>query len=365
MSLINALNDRQKEGRLRALKPKEIGIDFYSNDYLGMARNTLFQDRLVNIINNNPRILLGATGSRLISGNSKITETVETYIANIHGVERALVFSSGYSANLALYSSILKRTDTVILDELVHRSVIDGCRLGLGTTWKFKHNNLEHLEHLLKKSKGAIYVGVESIYSMDGDFASLKEIAILCKRYKANLIVDEAHAFAVYGIGIVDELGIQDMVFATVITYGKAMGLHGAAILGSNIMINYLINYASTFIYTTAMPDFHALSIQEGYEFIANNTQLKDELFTNIKLYKSLITSCNTSNSAIQPFIISELEARNELINSLKESGILCYAISSPTVAKGSERLRVCLHSFNTKEEIQLLSTIINNCVYE
>jgi len=366
MSIIDGLflelQNRKREGRYRQLKKQKQGVDFFSNDYLGFARSEGFKSRLHDILLQYPYSILGATGSRLISGNSDLHMEIEQSVASQHGFESALLFPSGYNANLSLFSTLPKRGDTIILDEKVHRSVYDGCRLSAAVRWKFRHNDLAQLEDLLKKAKGRIWVGIESLYSMDGDFASIQEIAALCKQYAAALIVDEAHAIGTCGLGLVDHYNLQDQVFVTVITYGKAMGLSGASVLGSSCLIDYLINYSTTFIYSTGLPDFHALGIQASYEFLRDNRLLVNSLQENIKQYNHIKTSDSIPfRSPIIPVRFSEPRNLDRAIGLLENQGILGYAIKYPTVPKGEEMLRISMHAFNTREEIELLK----NCLKE
>lgn len=287
---------------------------------------------------------------------------IEQSVASQHGFESALLFPSGYSANLSLFSTLPKKGDTIILDEKVHRSVYDGCRLSAAVRWKFRHNELAQLEDLLKKAKGRIWVGIESLYSMDGDFAPIQKIAALCKQYAAALIVDEAHAIGTCGLGLVDHYNLQDLIFATVITYGKAMGLSGASVLGSKCLIDYLVNYSSTFIYSTGLPGFHALSIRASYEFFRNNMHLISVLQENIKQCDHVKESDSIPfRSPIIPVRFSEPRDLDMATGLLEKQGILGYAIKYPTVPKGEEMLRISMHAFNSREEIELLK----NCLKE
>ncbi len=350
------LQNREITGRYRQLRKERQGIDFFSNDYLGFARNEEFKARLHALVLQYPESILGATGSRLISGNSDLQIEIEQFIANQHGFESALLFPAGYNANLALFSTLPKKFDTILLDEKVHRSVYDGCRLSPANRWKFRHNNLDHLEELLKKATGHIWVGIESLYSMDGDFAPIQDIAALCEHYSAALIVDEAHAIGTCGLGLVDHFGLQNQVFATVITYGKAMGLSGASILGSSSLIAYLINYSSTFIYTTGMPDFHALAIKASYDFLKDNELLINGLQTNVKQFHPIEeVDANPFRSPIIPIRFPDTRDLEKAVELLEKQRILSYAIKHPTVPKEEEMLRISIHSFNTKEEIGLL----------
>lgn len=355
--LHKSLIDRTEQGILRRLKVSREGIDFYSNDYLGLSRHPEFQNMLLHSLTADPSLLTGATGSRLISGNTVQIMKAEHLIAQNHQAEAALLFPSGFMANLALFSSLPQRGDTLLIDEYIHRSVRDGARLSAAKYYKFRHNDLYHLELLLKKARGTVFIAIESLYSMEGDLAPLEEIITLTERYGAALIVDEAHAFGVFGYGLIAQKKMQDKVFATVVTYGKAMGLHGAAILGSRSLISYLVNHAACFIYTTALNAGHASSILQGYDFLAGHPQLAQTLQARIRqLYTTGLTTFSSSKSPIQILLMPSGSAAKALQNELEEQQLLTFAVVSPTVAAGSERLRICLHAFNTAKEVHQLS---------
>lgn len=359
-----ALDKRKAEQTLRILKPKSEGIDFYSNDYLGFARNKELQNLLLKQINDNPHLLSGSTGSRLISGNSKEVIETENFISKEHQNESALLFSSGYNANLALFSTLPNRHDTIIVDEKIHRSVHDACKMSHARKLKFKHNDVVDLEQVLKRQNGNCYVAIESLYSMDGDFAPIREIAEIAKKYNAFLIVDEAHSFGVFGYGLVEKHQLQTRVLATVITYGKALGSHGAAILCDEVVKSYLVNFASPFIYTTAAQDIQWRSIKTGYEFLKKNSNLSSSLQQNIKVFhQQNIKTPSSENSPIQAVLVSDNHRLKDLQDTLLSEGFLTYAVFSPTVKQGTERLRICLHSFNTEEEIIGLTTIIKGFI--
>lgn len=356
------LKNRKQNGTLRTLETRKDGVDFYSNDYLGLARNNEFQNLLVKTVQENPRLLTGSTGSRLISGNTETVTKTENFIAKVHQYELALLFPSGYNANLALFSALPGRHDTIIIDEKIHRSIHDACKMSNCRKLKFKHNDCDHLESILKRQKGKIYIAIESLYSMDGDIAPLPEIAELAERYNAGLIVDEAHAFGVFGYGFVDQLELQRKVLATLVTYGKALGTHGAAILTNNLMKHYLVNFSSPFIYTTSSHDFLWMSIFKGYHFFNENRKLSTQLFENIKIFRNQnIKTPSHENSPIQAIMIPDNEQLRRLKNTLSDNGFLAYAIFSPTVKEGTERLRICLHSFNKTEEIIGLTKVIKD----
>ncbi|MGJ1434118.1 aminotransferase class I/II-fold pyridoxal phosphate-dependent enzyme [Sphingobacterium spiritivorum] len=365
-NLSHLLNDKLKlradKGNLRSLKIPEQGIDFFSNDYLGLARNPAFHKQLSEEINADPSILGGATGSRLISGNSVEKMRAEQEIAVFHGYPASLLFASGYMANLALLSALPGRGDTILMDELIHRSVHDGASLSAAQKWKFKHNDLNSLEDKLRRASGQSYVVVESLYSMDGDFASLNELVVLTRRYNAALIVDEAHAFGVFGYGLVHQYGLQKHVFATVITYGKALGAHGAAVLGEELLKSYLVNFASAFIYSTACPDLFARHIRLGYAFLNEHSEFSAQLKRRIAYFRQKkISSASDPLSPVQAIIIPRHEVLIHLQQRLQKNGLQVYAIYSPTVREEQERLRICLHQYNTEEEIDALTAEINN----
>ena len=349
--LIYKLNERMKEGTLRSLSCFDGMTDFFSNDYLGLAR----QPRNSNV--EHP----GSTGSRLISGTSKEALECESFLAHHFNAEAALVFNSGYDANLGFFGSVPQKGDTIIYDQLIHASVRDGIRLSHAKALSFAHNSLEDLEKKLRLAEGMIYVAVESLYSMDGDLAPIKEIANLCAQHKAYLIIDEAHAAGVLGKGLVDELGVSPLVFARLVTFGKAYGAHGAVILGSTQLKDYLINFARSFIYTTALPPASYQLIQQHGSL--DLTSLQNQLQQNITIFRSNMPAAklySDQRSPIQIIPIGDITKTQELAEKLQASGFAVKPIYSPTVPKGEERIRICLHAFNTEEEIIRVTTELN-----
>eukprot|EP01136_Pigoraptor_vietnamica_P028762 Opistho-1_new@86600 len=363
--LLRKLADRQNKGLTRKLSPTNSSVDFCSNDYLGFAKSKDIKDQVEIEANNLGLLYNGSGGSRLLSGNHQYTEQTEAFIAKFHQAPAGLIFNSGYDANVGLLSSIPQRGDTIICDELIHASLIDGARLSHAERLKFKHNDLIDLEAKLKLAKGIIYVVVESVYSMDGDTAPLLQISALCKTYQANLIVDEAHAtgiFGKHGEGMVQQLNIQNDIFARIVTFGKALGSHGAIILGSVSLRNYLINFARSFIYTTAAPIHHIITVNIAYQQLALGTstnQIKQKIAFYNEQIKSLHLATIQSQSAIQTVLLNNVdEARNAAL-SLQNNGFDVKAILSPTVAAGKERLRICLHNYNTEQEIEHLVNLL------
>jgi len=362
------LEERRAADSYRTLKPDNALIDFCSNDYLGFASSAELKNKTGREVNNSGLIANGSTGSRLLSGNSNYIENLEQYIAGLHKAEAGLIFNSGYDANLGLFSSLPQRGDTVIIDELAHASIIDGARLSYANRYTFRHNDLQSLEDKLKHAKSNIYVAIESVYSMDGDTPPIDAILELTEKYNASLIVDEAHAVGLFGFGLVNTPQLQNRVFARLVTFGKALGCHGAIVLGSNLLREYLVNFARSFIYTTAAPFHQAASVKMAYGLLQASAKEIELLKNNISCFKQKINNhadylLIDSNSAIQCIVLNSNEKAKSVAAALQEAGLDVRPILSPTVPTGSERIRICLHSFNTEKQIALLTSTINNLI--
>lgn len=333
-------------------------IDFSSNDYLGLARSQELKDDIIKNYTAAHSSKNGSTGSRLITGTSAILEQTERELTGLFQSEAGLLFSSGYMANLAFFSTVPQKGDTILYDELSHACIKDGCRLSLAQKFPFRHNDLNQLEQKLSKAIGEIYVACESVYSMDGDFAPLADLVKLANRYGAKLIVDEAHStgvFGHYGSGLVNALGLKDEVYACIYTFGKAMGVHGAFISGSQILREFLINFARPFIYTTAPSDFECLSVSRSFHLFKENSELQQTLISNIALFRKLAAKrlpLVQSDSSIQAVLVPGNDKVKQLSKTLYETGYDVRPILSPTVKQSKERLRVCLHTYNSEEEI-------------
>lgn len=335
-------------------------LDFSSNDYLGLARRGIKIPA--------PKIH-GATGSRLLTGNTRELQNFEEWLADFHACEAALVFGSGYEANIGLISAVLDRESVLIYDALIHRSVRDACRIALGQALAFRHNDLTDLQQKLTrlhKIKSHIFVCVETIYSMDGDLCPLREIVEICAKFGANLIVDEAHSTGVFGIkgeGIVQSLGLSEQVFARLHTFGKALGLCGAAVLGSKTLKQFLVNKASSLIYTTALPSFLIQVIERAYQKNREASKERQQLQKLISHFQKLqIPFQHSQNSTpIQSIFIPNTQTLLQLSNYLQKHNLLLLPIRRPTVPQGQERLRLCLHAFNSTEELDYLCQILHN----
>jgi 8-amino-7-oxononanoate synthase len=350
------LGMRHFSGSLRSLRVVQDKIDFASNDYLGFAATLQVPKNHKN----------GATGSRLITGHSAMHDQVERQIAQFHNAPAALVFNSGYDANLGLIDCITDRMDLIIYDSLIHASMRDGIRLSQAKAIKFHHNDLDHLQILLEKfcdgEEREVYVVTESVFSMDGDQPDLAALVHLIHQFKnVHLILDEAHALGVIGSkgeGLAQQLGLEEAIFARVMTFGKGLGGHGAAILGSADLKSYLINFCRSFIYTTATPHHTLQVIAAGYDQLENSqaqvTQLRENIsfFNDILVQLGLRLRFRESRTPIQVCIIPHNDRVKKVAQELQNKGYDIRAILSPTVAQGEERLRICLHSYNTKDQM-------------
>ncbi|HEY1046024.1 MAG TPA: 8-amino-7-oxononanoate synthase [Bacteroidia bacterium] len=348
------LESRKETGNLRALPSPLIGVDFCSNDYLGFAHYP--PTELTNLVQGKS----GSSSSRLIAGNLQELIDTETYLSKAHQSEAALLFNSGYAANTGLLSAIGDKHSLFIYDEYCHASIIDGMRLSFAKRVKFKHNDIDSLRAALITSKAERrFIVIESVYSMDGDAVDVESIMTMAREFDAELIVDEAHAIGVSGP---ENKGLfhGKNVFAKVLTFGKALGLHGAAVLGSQTLIDFLVNFSRPFIYTTAMPPDQAKKIMQAYEAV-KNTDRTIQLHSRIVKYKQLVTElglqkCMSLNEGpIQVLMLPGNQAAKEFASTLSKSGLDVKAILSPTVPEGKERLRISLHAFNEDSEIEFL----------
>lgn len=359
--LQHQLDQRKAQNALRTLSQEHSRIDFCSNDYLGFARNPAKLDFTGKS---------GSTGSRLLTGNSTFAEELEQKIARFHQAETGLLFNSGYTANIGLLSCIATKDDTILYDYLSHASIRDGVRLSRANAISFQHNDIEDLQHKIRTATGRIFIVVESIYSMDGDAAPLQEICKIAIENEAYVMVDEAHSTGVFGEngeGLVVALGLQNKVWARIHTFGKAMGSHGAIVVGSNILHDFLINFSKPFIYTTAMPAHNLQNIDLAYNQLSNNPAI-ETLHQNITLFIKLLSDeaksyFVPSQSPIQSLIWQGNDRVKTFSGAVQTAGYDVRPILYPSVPKGQERLRICLHSFNTKLDIQGLINIINTYV--
>ncbi len=377
--LNDKLKDRKTSNAFRTLGDAHKLIDFSSNDYLGFSVSEIIFDTAHRYLVDHNLKHNGATGSRLLSGNHKLYTIVEDHLNTFHNSEASLIYNSGYDANIGLFSSVPQRNDIILYDEYIHASIRDGITMSKAKAYKFEHNNLDNLERLLEKfsalrapQKTEIYVVTESVFSMDGDTPDLPEFIRLCNKHNALSIIDEAHAIGVFGdqgVGLVQHLNLEQDCFARIVTFGKALGCHGAAILGNTILKEYLTNFSRSFIYTTALPPHTLATLFVAYDKL-KTTETISQLKANIRLFQSethhykLQNYFIPSHSAIQSCIISGNDTVKAISQQLYSHGFDVKAVLSPTVPEGKERLRFCLHSYNSQQEISevlsMLATFVS-----
>ena len=374
-NLTAKLEFRKQNNALRQLPLATNLIDFASNDYIGFAQSKAIFEETHQYLLANTNSYNGATGSRLLSGNHKLYQETEKHNAHFHQAESALIFNSGYDANVGFFSCVPQKGDFILYDELSHASIRDGIQLSHAKSYKFQHNDYEDLELLIQRfqtEQAEIYIVTESVFSMDGDSPNLEIMAQLSKKHNCLLVVDEAHALGVFGTsgqGLVQELQLQDAVFARIMTFGKGLGCHGAAIIGSQELKEYLVNFARSFIYTTGLSPHSVATILVAYrhleiDTIAIKTLRENTIhFNQEKNILGLKPLFVRSKSAIQSAILPGNEKVKAIAKQFQDKGFDVKPILSPTVPEGQERLRFCIHSFNTKEEISqvlgLLSTFV------
>ena len=350
------LQERSAAGALRMLRVAGGPADFYSNDYLGIAKNGLIEGSL-------PKgpLAHGSTGSRLLAGNYPLIEETEKEIASFHKAETALIFNSGYDANFGLLACVAGKGDLILYDKLSHASLRDGIRQSFADSYSFAHNDPGDLEKKLKNKKGNCFVLTESVFSMDGDMAPLADLASLCRQFNAHLIVDEAHATGFIGKrgeGLVQDLELQDDCFARIHTFGKALGCHGAAILGSQTLRDYLINFCRPFIYSTAIPPVSVAAIKASYKIFPELNKEREKIRHLISLFNH--PGFKKSVTPIQCFVIPGNNKVKQVANQLLDNNLDVRPILYPTVPLGEERLRIALHSYNTVEETEKLISILS-----
>lgn len=372
------LDLRIETNALRKLPFPTNGIDFSSNDYLGFAKSQeIFDNTHQYLVDKNIKVN-GATGSRLISGNHHLYTLTEDFIAQFHNSEASLIFNSGYDANVGFFSSVPQRNDIILYDELCHASIRDGIQMSHAKSYKFQHNDYEDLESLLKRFvtlsgvEVSVYIVTESVFSMDGDTPNMETLVSVSEKFKALLVVDEAHALGVFGEkgeGLMQSQNLQDKIFARIMTFGKGLGCHGAAILGSAGLKEYLVNFARSFIYTTGLSPHSVATVLIAYQNLNQSCELK-KLKENISFFnqqkqllgiKSLFVY---SKSAIHSAIIPGNEKVKQIASQLQEKGFEVKAILSPTVPEGQERLRFCLHSYNTEKEMEEVLIELSKLVF-
>ncbi len=332
------------------------GIDLSSNDFLGLAKDARIKAAFVKAVE---REGVGSTGSRLLRGERECFAALEKQFAEWKKTESALYFNSGYQANIGLLTAFLEPGDTVFSDEFNHASLIDGIRLTKANRVIFKHRDVDEINKLLRETKtcGQKFLITESLFSMDGTIAPLREYAEICAATGANLIIDEAHAVGVFGSngsGLIEESGIENNVFLSMNTAGKALGVSGAFVAGGDWAIEYLINKARPFIFSTAPLPAVSSALQTAICIVQKEKERRENLLNLSEFFRGLLhenrIKVSGETSQIVPVIIGESERAVKVAESLRRLGFDVRAIRPPTVPENTSRLRVSLNVNLTKE---------------
>nr|WP_302104849.1 8-amino-7-oxononanoate synthase [Polycladomyces sp. WAk] len=372
----------EQEGRLRSLVPVARAVDpvlerdgrslinFSSNNYLGLANHP----ELMEAARKGVQRGAGATASRLIVGHDEETERLEQEIAAFKGTEAALVFGSGYMANVGVLSALLQRGDAVFSDKWNHASIVDGIRLSGATLFRYRHQDMDHLEAQLrqaeKKGIRRKLIVTDTVFSMDGDVARLHDLVALKERYDAALMVDEAHGGGVFGSsgeGAAHHMGLADQVDLHMGTFSKAFGVVGAYVAGNRTWISYLVNTCRSFIYTTALPPVVIEMIRTSLRLVREAGDRRTALRQKAARFRNRLKmsglNIGPSETQIVPLIVGDVHATVKLSQSLMESGVLAVPIRPPTVPEGTARLRFSLMATHTDEHLETAIAAIERAV--
>jgi len=340
------------------MEGKEVVL-LSSNNYLDLANHPEVKRAAAEALESYG---CGAGASRLISGTMELHTRLEAKLAEFEGTEAALVFGSGYHANTGVIPALMGPGDTIFSDELNHASIIDGCRLARADTQVFRHRDTGHLEELLASAPtpGQRLIVTDSVFSMDGDVARLPEIAALAGRYRAWVMVDEAHATGVFGpngAGVVEETGLQGRIEIQMGTLGKALGSFGAYVAGSRVLIEWLINRARSFIYSTALPPPVLAAALAALHIVKTEPERRRRLWNNAAFLRQGLSGLGyrlvETESPILPVLIGDEEKTMALCAALLKHGVFAYGIRPPTVPEGTARLRVTPTATHTDEELE------------
>jgi glycine C-acetyltransferase/8-amino-7-oxononanoate synthase len=357
---------RLGHGWVRPLDSGEKLLDFSSNDYLGLAEHP-------EVIGAARKYLemfgAGAGAARLMSGDLEINHLLEQEIARFKSTEAALLFGSGYLANTGIIPALAGRGDLIVTDRLNHASIYDGCLLSGARTIRFRHNDLNHLEQILQEKRNqynSCLLVVESIYSMDGDRCPLMELVKLKKRFGFFLMVDEAHATGIYGengAGIIEEDGVSDDVDIAMGTFGKALGSYGAYAAASREMVDYLVNRARTFIYSTALPPAVVGASLASLYLVGSEVQHRLDLLAKVAFFKKQLRRKGLKDdfgpSQIIPIMIGDSAKALAAAAELRRSGIYLKAVRPPTVPEGTARLRFSITNHHREEDLKRCAAIL------
>lgn len=349
-------NFEKKDEKYIYFRGKKL-LNLSSNNYLNFADNKKITQEFLDFAEN--KYSFGSASARLLTGTLPVYKELEELLSNLYNKDATLLYNSGYHANVGISSAINQKGDVIFSDKLNHASIIDGMRLSDGKFFRFPHNNMEALEKLLereRKNYKNAFIITESVFSMDGDIEDLKRIIKLKKKYNCIMIIDEAHAFGVFGekgLGVAEELGIIDDVDLIVGTFGKSVGSMGAFVTGSKTMINFLINKSRSFIFSTALPPIN----------IAFTKWIIENQFPKTKAKRKNMLSIAKkmgSDSHIIPVVIGENKDTVDLCEVLFHNGYFTLPIRPPTVPVGTSRLRLSLTADIQEKDLTVLKEKIN-----
>jgi len=324
-------------------------LDFCSSDYLALSTHPALIDAAQEA---SARFGTGASASRLLSGDLSLFQKLETRVASLKGKQAALVYNSGYQANVGIISALCSPADAVFCDRLSHASILDGVKLSGARMFRFQHNDIDHLATLLSKKETRferLFVVTESVFSMDGDFAPLTEIATLRGQHGFTFIVDEAHAtgvFGPHGAGHVNQMGVQDDVDLIVGTFSKALGSSGAYVACSSVVRDFLINSSRSFIYSTALPPAVVAANLAALDRLEREPQRRETLLSRSEWFRQQLTEMglpSQSQSQIVPVLVGPTDEAVRWSRELVQAGIWALPIRPPTVPEGEARLRFSL----------------------
>lgn len=356
-------------GLERRLRPR-AGVDFASNDYLGLASDRAFRGavvrRLAALLESDAELF--APSARLLRGQTELHARTESRLAAFKGAEAALLFPSGWQANAALLTGLLRSGDVVVSDALNHASLIDGMRLTRAERVVVPHLDLRAWERELDRSHrgGEVFVVVESLYSMEGDLAPLAELAALCSRFEAHLLVDDAHATGVYGTrgaGALEAAGVEREVTAAVTTFGKALAISGAVVTGSKPLIDLLISRARPFLFSTAISPLLLVALGSALDVVVAEPQRRARLHANAMRLRARLADAGqpvaAEGSPIVPLVVGDSGEAMAIAQRVQAKGFDVRAVRPPTVPDGTARLRVSVHADRTEAEIDGLAAAL------
>jgi len=367
------MQEREKKGLLRSLRPSSLHkegkiyidgneyVDFSSNDYLGLAAHPRLKEASIEATE---KFGASASASRRLSGDLDSHHELEHKLASLKGKESALVFNSGYQANVGIIGTLFRKEDAIFSDRLNHASIIDGILLSGAKLFRFKHNDLDHLESLLKskrhKSREALIV-TETIFSMDGDMSPISELVDLKEMYGCKIMVDEAHATGIFGrngYGVVEEKKLANRIDLIMGTFSKALGSFGAYVACPEEIKNYLINSCRSFIYSTALPPSVIAANIASLELVGEEPFRRKTLLENAQYFRDNLQKAGFQKrgcSQIVPVIIGDSAETEKLSQGLRDRGYWILPIRPPTVPAGEARLRLSLTYYHKKEMLDKL----------